>query len=55
MAVRWMQNTGIMTLQETIKARVSVRNEKYIDEALVKRIYREYREGIFYIHKPELS
>ena len=32
-----MQNTGIMTLQETIKARVSVRNEKYIDEALVKR------------------
>ena len=25
------------SLQETIKARVSVRNEKYIDEALVKR------------------
>ena len=22
---------------------------------IVKRIYREYREGIFYIHKPELS
>ena len=22
---------------------------------VVKRIYREYREGIFYIHKPELS
>ena len=27
-AVRWMQNTGIMTLQETIKARVSVTSNR---------------------------